>query len=175
MRYYSNTAVTTSLTSGVSASATTLAVGLTSGFPTSYPWTAVLDEGAGSEELVQVTNVAGLTLTVLRGQDGTAGAIHSAGAAFKHVASARDYREPQEHMAASFGVHGVLGFVLGSYDVQDVTNKDLSSSTNTFPATLATLAGAQSLSNKTLVQPVIADLTNAQHDHSAANKGGNIP
>lgn len=44
------------------------------------------------------------------------------------------------------------------------------------PATIATLAGSESLSNKTLVTPTIAatGFTNMQHDHSAANKGGKI-
>lgn len=36
-----------------------------------------------------------------------------------------------------------------------LTNKDLTSSTNTFPSTLATLSGAQTLTNKTLASPII--------------------
>lgn len=39
--------------------------------------------------------------------------------------------------------------------VQTLTNKDLSSATNTFPSTLATLDGTQTLTNKTLTAPKI--------------------
>ena len=37
------------------------------------------------------------------------------------------------------------------------------------------LSGAQTLANKTLTSPTIADLTNAGHNHSNAAGGGNIP
>ena len=39
--------------------------------------------------------------------------------------------------------------------VQTLTNKDLSSATNTFPASLATLTGTQTLTNKTLTSPKV--------------------
>ncbi len=39
-------------------------------------------------------------------------------------------------------------------------------------ATVATLLGAQSLENKTLITPVIASFLNAQHNHQAASGGG---
>lgn len=93
-RYYSNTAVSTTITSGLNNTATTVPVAATTGFPVSYPWTGVIDPGTASEELVEVTAAAGLNLTVTRGADGTAAVTHSSGAVFKHVASARDYREP---------------------------------------------------------------------------------
>jgi hypothetical protein len=38
---------------------------------------------------------------------------------------------------------------------QTLTNKDLTSGTNTFPTTLATLTGSQTLTNKTLTSPLI--------------------
>jgi len=38
---------------------------------------------------------------------------------------------------------------------QTLTNKDLTSGTNTFPTSLATLTGSQTLTNKTLTTPVI--------------------
>jgi len=40
--------------------------------------------------------------------------------------------------------------VLTATNTQTVTNKDLTSGTNTFPASLATLSGAQILTNKTI-------------------------
>lgn len=45
---------------------------------------------------------------------------------------------------------------------QTLTNKDLTSGTNTFPASLATLTGAQTLTNKTLTSPLINLGVNAQ-------------
>jgi hypothetical protein len=84
-RYYSSVAIDTTLTGGVNSSATSITVASTSGFPASYPYTLALDYDTSSEELVNVTAAAGLTLTIVRGQDGTSGTAHNAGAAVKHV------------------------------------------------------------------------------------------
>ena len=148
-RYYSSTAVDTTLTGAVNASATTITVAAVSGFPASYPYTLALDYDTSSEELVNVTAAAGTTLTIVRGQDGTSGVSHDAGAAVKHVISGRDLREPQEHMAASSGVHGVTGSVVGTTDTQ-------------------------TLSSKTLTTPTIGSFVNATHAHTAAAGGGTL-
>jgi hypothetical protein len=148
-RYYSSTAVDTTLTGAVNSSGTTITVASVSGFPASYPYTLALDYDTSSEELVNVTAAAGTTLTIVRGQDGTTGVSHDAGAAVKHVASARDYREPQEHIAASSAIHGVTGSVVGTSDTQ-------------------------TLSNKTLTTPTIGSFTNATHTHTAASGGGTL-
>ena len=97
-RYYSSTAVETTLTAQVSNSATTLPVASTSGFPGSTPYTLILDEGTVSEEIVTVTAVASLNLTVTRGADGTTAVSHSNGATVKHGVSARDFDEANSHV-----------------------------------------------------------------------------
>jgi hypothetical protein len=148
-RYYSSTAVDTTLTGAINASATTITVAAVSGFPASYPYTLALDYDTSSEELVNVTAAAGTSLTIVRGQDGTSGISHDAGAAVKHVISGRDLREPQEHMAASSAVHGVTGSVVGTSDTQ-------------------------TLSNKTLTTPTIGSFVNATHAHTAAATGGTL-
>lgn len=43
-----------------------------------------------------------------------------------------------------------------------------------YDGTLATLAGAETLTNKTLTTPTIASLTNAQHNHTNAAGGGQL-
>jgi len=148
-RYYSSTAVDTTLTGAATSSGTTITVASVSGFPASYPYTLALDYDTSSEELVNVTAAAGTTLTITRGQDGTSGVSHDAGAAVKHVISGRDLREPQEHMAASSAVHGVTGSVVGTSDTQ-------------------------TLSNKTLTTPTIGSFANATHNHTAAAGGGTL-
>lgn len=55
------------------------------------------------------------------------------------------------HTAAT-NVHGLASPVVGSTDVQTLTNKNLTSG-NTFPTSLATLTGAQVLTNKDLSSP----------------------
>jgi len=155
-RYYSSVAQDTTLTGNISSGSTTMTVGATTGFPTSYPFTLAVDYDTPSEELVSVTNVAGLTLTITnRGIDGTSPQAHNVGAIVRHVISAQDVREPQQHIAATGGVHGVTGAIVGNTDAQVLTNKDLTSGTNTFPTSLATLTGSQTLTNKTVASPVI--------------------
>lgn len=60
--------------------------------------------------------------------------------------------------AALTATHGATGAAVGTTNAQALTNKDLSSGTNTFPASLVTLAGAQTLTNKTLTSPTIDTL-----------------
>lgn len=203
-RYYSSTAVQTELSSAVSSTATTLPVLATSGFPTSYPYTLILDSSTTSEELVEVSAAVGLSLTVTRGIDGTSGVAHSAGTTVLHGVSGRDHREPQEHIAASTNVHGIGGSssVVGTATTQTLTGKTLTSPTITTPAistptitsggswagspsltsptiTTPTITGGTysggTFATATMTAPTIADFTNAAHDHSAANKGANIP
>ena len=97
-RYFSSTAVETTLTSSISNSATTIPVASTSGFPAQTPYTLILDEGTVDEEVVTVTAVASLNLTVTRGVDGTSAVSHSNGGTVKHGVSARDFNEANEHV-----------------------------------------------------------------------------
>lgn len=129
LRYFSSTAQPTTLVGGISNASTTIQVVATTGFPTSYPYTLAIGYGATDEELVDVTNAAGTTLTVTRGVDGTSAQSHSIGAAVRHVASGRDHADYQNHQAATAAVHGVAGTLVGTSDTQTLTNKTLTSPT----------------------------------------------
>jgi hypothetical protein len=133
-RYYSSTAQPMVLTAGVSNSALSLLLNSASGLPSQCPFSLVLDPGTASEEIVTVNVVAGLTVTVVRGEDGSAAVLHTTGAVVRHMMTARDLREPQVHIDASAGVHGLgpSSVVVGNATVQTLTNKSMNGTENTF-------------------------------------------
>jgi len=151
MRYYSSTASEKTLSSAVSSTDTEIGLNSTTGLPASYPFTLVLNPDTASEEIVLVTG-AGATKTyaVTRGSDtyqgvaggnGTSKTTHASGDKVKHMVTARDLQEPQTHMAASSGVHGVTGSVVGTTDTQTLTNKTISSSNNTLTVSQSSVTG----------------------------------
>ena len=162
-RYYSSTAVDTTLAVGISASATSLTVSSTTGFPTSYPYTLAIDYDTSLEELVNVVGASGTTLTVGttvgvaditgRGVDQGAGyrVAHAAGAVVKHVISGRDVREPQEHIAATTNVHGIAD-----------------------TSALVTASSTTTLTNKSLTAPVITGIADVTAGTLALGTTGSI-
>lgn len=122
-RNYSSTAVDTTLTSGVSGANTSLVVGSTTGFP-AVPFILAVDVGTALQELVLVTAVGGLTLTVTRGYDSTVAVAHESGAVISHSHAAIDFREAGVHIDAT-AAHGTTGAVVGTSDTQTLTNKTI--------------------------------------------------
>ena len=106
-RFYSSIAQEAELSAPVSAAATTMTVDALTGWPASTPFSAVVAPGTPSEEIVTVTAVGGTTLTVTRGEDGSTAIEHDAGTSVRHLATGRDLREPQEHIAGTSNVHGI--------------------------------------------------------------------
>lgn len=149
-RYFSSIAAPTTLTGGISNVGVSVSVLATTGFPTSYPYTVSIDYGSSSEELVDVTGAAGLTLTVTRGVDGTSAQSHSVGAVVRHVSSGRDFADAQGHMGAVSAVHGVAGTLVGTSDTQTLANKTLTNPTITSAALSGTLSGLPTFSGAAL-------------------------
>lgn len=140
-RFYSSTALETTLTNSITPSTTIIQVAATTGFPGSLPYRLAIDYGASAMELVEVTSVAGLNLTVTRAIDGTSAASHNSGAAVRHVSSAEDFTDSRTHEAATSNVHGVTGNLVGETSTQTLTNKTISGGTFT-----GTIAGSPSYS-----------------------------
>lgn len=164
-RYYSNTAVTTTLSTGINNAVTSMTVGATTGFPGTFPYTLVIAPDTVSEELVKVTAAVGNVLTIVRGQDGTSATSHSPADVIKHVVSAQDYAEPQVHLNGTTAVHGVTGSVVGTSDTQTLTNKTLTAPAAT--GSLASFGGAWTSYTPTLT----ATTTNPTLGTSGTNSG----
>jgi hypothetical protein len=130
-RYYSSTAKQASLSSSISSVATTITLDLVTGFPTSYPYSLVIDPDTNKEEIVKVTaSGGGTSLTVVRGDDNTTNVTHSAGATVRHVVSAQDFTDFSAHLGSTAsptttGVHGVSGTIVGTTDTQTLSAKTL--------------------------------------------------
>ena len=159
-RKYSSRSQQTTLSAALTSSGTTATVvsgtSLLGGVTISAGeiFTVVIDPDTALEEIVDVSAVSTNTLTIVRGRDGSSGVAHSAGAAVRHMAIGRDYREANTHIEAASGVHGVTGSVVGTTDTQTLTNKTIDTASNTITGAV-TLTGTQTLTNKTLTSPTL--------------------
>lgn len=126
-RYYRN-GQATSLAFPVGALDTTIQVNSATSFPTQYPYTLILEPDGALEEVVDVTNGTGSTLTVTRGVDGTTASAHSAGVQVYHGVSARDPDEANAHVNATTNIHGITGSIVDTASSQAVPGaKDFAS------------------------------------------------
>lgn len=154
-RYYSAIAQDTTLSTSITNSSTSMIVGATVGYP-SVPFILAVDYNAAAEELVTVTNISGTTLTITRGYNGTTPVSHSTGAAVRHVITAQDLTDAQNHydLALSAGAHGITG-ALATF-IGSTTSANLK-------AVVTDETGSGNLvfgTSPTLTTPVISSITN---------------
>jgi len=152
-RKYSSRSQQTTLAAGITDTATSATVisgsGLLGGatIPAGTTFTVVIDPDTALEEIVDVTAVSTNVLTIVRGvENAGTGQAHSAGAAVRHMAIGRDFREANLHIEATGGyndgtgahtMHGIAageGVVVGTDKTQTLTAKTLTSPIITNPS-----------------------------------------
>ncbi len=161
-RQYSSRSQQSTLTSAITAGATSLVVvsgttllgGVT--IPSGRTFTLVIDPDTALEEIVDATAVSTNTFTITRAIDGSTAQAHSAGAVVRHMAIGRDLRDANLHAEASayyndgsgtgHTMHGIgsgEGDVVGTLKSQTLTNKILTAPTISDPTITGTAsAGA---------------------------------
>jgi hypothetical protein len=98
-RQYRSTVEAKTLNQAITNVSSSIVLNSVTTLPSSYPYTLVIDPDTLTEEIVTVTSSAGgNSLNVTRGQDGTTAQAHNLGAAVRHMITARDLQEPQDHI-----------------------------------------------------------------------------
>lgn len=162
---YPDKTLNTSMPSASSGDSNSMVLNSADGVMSSTPYTLVIEPNTNSEEIVTVVAVSGANLTVLRGQDGTSAPAHPNASPVKHMVTARDLSEPQIHINASSGTHGITGSFVGTTDSQTLTNKTLTSPTISNPTISGGITGTGVVSSDNIADGTIV---NADINSSAA-------
>jgi hypothetical protein len=169
-RKYSSRSQQTTLAAGITDTATSATVVSGSALlggatvPAGTTFTVVIDPDTALEEIVDITAVSTNVLTIVRGVENSGtGQAHSAGAAVRHMAIGRDFREANLHIEATgayndgTGTHAMHGIASGEGDVVGT-------------------AKTQTLTNKTLTSPIITNpnISGAGVDASIVFEGATV-
>lgn len=136
-RNYSSIATEKVLAADVTNVATQITLNNITNLP-SPPYTLVINPDTAIEEIVTVdadqSGVTAPTIRVTRAQEGTTAQVHTVGNTVKHMITARDLQEPQDHIAATENIHGISDTAFLTYNnaSQTLTNKTMSGSANSF-------------------------------------------
>jgi len=149
-RQYRSTIESKTLSTGINSSVESMTVNNGDTLPNAFPYTLVIDPNLSSEEIVTVTSSSGggAVLAITRGQDGTSPQAHDASAVIKHMITARDLQDAQNHIEASSGGYTIVN------DGQGNTTRSLHGIALGEGAVVGTLK-PQTLTNKTLTSPII--------------------
>ena len=166
-RLYSSISQETTLAAALNNSATTMSVvnasGLLASISPASPagtetFVVVIDPDTALEEIVEVvypSTPGSNTLTIQRNVDSSTAQAHSAGAAVRHMAIGRDFRDADHHINEETTAHGLtIANVITTTNTKTLTNKTISAADNTLTG-VATLTGTQTLTNKTLTSPTL--------------------
>lgn len=176
VRKYSSRSQKTTLTSAITSSSASISVvsatALMGGktLNAGERYTVVIDPDTAIEEIVQVYKVdgnpvAGNTLAVARGIDGSIAQSHSVGAEVRHMAIGQDYQEANDHIKNETTAHGLtIANVLETTDTNMITTAMLqSNSVTTVKITDANVTTAK-IADSAVTSAKIADLTIATGD-----------
>lgn len=164
-RSYAGAAPVTQLAAGITAGSISFTVvsGGGNGYPDGSfgPFFVVLDENTADEEKILIATRVGDVFNVAgggRGADDTTGAAHNPPCTVRHVYTATDADEANEHVNTDAGVHGVTGGLVGTSDAQVLTNKTIDGSLNTLQAVpqaaITGLAAAQAAQDAAIAAAV---------------------
>lgn len=139
-RQYAGGAKPTALTTGLGGSTINLTIAGTdfSNYPDGSigPFYIVIDRGEVTEEKILCSSRTGNTITVYsnglvsgRGNDGTSVVAHTVGATVEHVFTATDADEANSHVNNTTSAHGLtIANVVTTSGTQTLTNKTISQS-----------------------------------------------
>lgn len=185
-----DTTLSLTLTAGGTTATVADSTALLGGVSVSSPdtFTIAIDPDTASEEICLVTAVAGNQLTITRAQGGTSAIEHLNGATVRHVLTSIELTDfetvKSNYITASSTTtltnktinssNNTLIGVLTASSSDTLSNKSIALGSNTVTGTtaefntalsdgdFATLAGSETLTNKTLTAPVINLSLNAQ-------------
>jgi hypothetical protein len=157
LRYYKN-APSHTIPGGVANSSTTsIVVDSVVGWPTQFPFACIIEPDSALEEIVDVTNVVGSTLTVTRGVDGSTASAHAAGSKIALGWIARDATEANTHINATTGVHGATGALVDAGSAQAIAGNKTFSGTTTANGPLNANGGGTLAGSFTFSSPPVVD------------------
>jgi len=187
-RNYSSTVTERTLAAAMSSSTsgttTSMQLNTTSAVPT-FPFTMVIAPDTTAEEIVTVTgaDTPANTFLVTRGQEGTAAVAHGtttdgASTKVRHMITARDLQEAQDHFDDTSNVHGITdtSLLITESNTKTLTNKTLTGPIiNTPTISTASISGS-AISGGTLTGTTIngGTVTGTLTNNGTITNGGTI-